>query len=238
MIIDAAIAGVPRPLPHQFSVFADPAGFGVCDPGSLTETACTAFHRGTPDARQISYGIGGCDRAGKALIAEIRGQVSGATKKVHEPQRNGTGSGVTRRQFHMMTCFWKPRANAKFATVPDEKNTIPHLRHTVKGAVEKAVPRVITQRIKCLDHLLHNIVAAIMQNVRDVLHQQCERPCAPHIFKITQVKVSTRVDFECFRMFRDFAEFCSADTRIGLAGRPTHQHIHCMVRRTELQLFA
>ncbi|OJY65667.1 MAG: hypothetical protein BGP12_17595 [Rhodospirillales bacterium 70-18] len=108
----------------------------------------------------------------------------------------------------------------------------------MKCAVDQAVARRVTQRIQRLHDLFDDVVAAIVQDVGHVLHQQRQWPKRLHVGQIAQEEISPRVYLKRLGVVSDLPQFCTTDARVGLAWRPADQHVDGVFDGTETKLFS
>ncbi len=72
-------------------------------------------------------------------------------------------------------------ARLKLLAVGNKKHAIPHLRNPMKSRVDEAVARRITKVRQRFRDLTHDIMSAVVENVRHVLDEQPKQFCGFHV---------------------------------------------------------
>ncbi len=130
---------------------------------------------------------------------------------------------------------WEHYARLKFLAVGYEKYAIPHLRNPVKGRVDEAIARRIAKVRKRFSDLTHDVMPAVVENVWYVLDKQRKRLCSFHIMEVSEVEVTSWVDFERAGVLSDFAKLCTTNPGVGLARRASNQDVKGVFHWTEAE---
>src|SRR5581483_8188265 len=103
-------------------------------------------------------------------------------------------------------------------------------------AVNQRILGLISHIIQRFDDFLNDIVAAEIEDVWDVFHEQREGLQAFNILEITKIEIGARVDFERLWVFCDFTQLRPTDARICLARWSTNNDIECIRGATKFEI--
>src|SRR5690242_7036190 len=111
----------------------------------------------------------------KSLVAGIRLHETLAAKCVYQLQCDRTSSGVSRREIACMCRGRKANSRTDVAMERNQIDAIAHLGHTVMSGVDERISCIVAHAVECFDHLLHDVVATVVQYIGHILHQKRER---------------------------------------------------------------
>jgi len=106
-----------------------------------------------------------------------------------------------------------------------QKHAFAHLRYAEVHSVQQRVAAAVSETSQRLARLFCNVVAAVVENVGHVLHQDRERLEFAHIVQVSQIEVSPRIKLERFWMLGNLSKLCASDTSERLTGRAANDHI-------------
>ena len=107
--------------------------------------------------------------------------------------------------------------------------------HAVIGGIQQRVAGDIALLFQDLTDFFSDVVTAMIEHVRDVLHQDCQRLKCLDIPQIFQIQPRPRIMLEGLWMGVDFPQLRPADPGKGLARRAAYQHINGRGDRAETE---
>lgn len=130
------------------------------------------------------------------------------------------------------------RSDARFAMKADKDHPFASLGNAVPGCVEQRISDLIALIGQVLGHQFSNVAAAVIEDVRDIFHQQGDGLYLADVVHVTLPQIYTTVDKKgivggqlqstvCL-----LAELCAADARERLTGRTPDEHVDLVVDRT------
>lgn len=130
--------------------------------------------------------------------------------------------------------FGEADLGIQFPPDGNKDHPLTHLRHAVKRSIQKSVSNLVADPLKEIACLLSNVLAAVVQYIRYVLHHQRQREEGLDVAKILQIEPSARVQPERLGMFGHFAKLRPPNPRESLARWPSNQHIDCLFNWAEI----
>src|SRR5947208_3628771 len=116
------------------------------------------------DGRQIANSLPSSHGIRKLIMSCIPLHEALAAERVDQSQGNDAICCVPPRKIAYVCRCGKANTSTDLSVKRDHIDAIPHLRHAVMNGIYKGIIRLVAHSIECLDDLLHDIMAAIIQD--------------------------------------------------------------------------
>jgi hypothetical protein len=94
--------------------------------------------------------------------------------------------------------------NSKFPSIRKQEHALSHLRDAIENRIQERITTYVAMPFENITDFLSNVLPAMIQNIRDVLHEQSDRPKRIYIVEIRFIEFGPRIMQKGFRVLVNF----------------------------------